>query len=84
MDSAVFLFLAAMGYVSGGTAPIIVPGTEQNYINPVPGGLVLTGIVVAVSTTALFLALTCRLYHKYHSVNLDVILIRAKAERKEK
>ena len=24
------------------------------YINPVPGGLVLTGIVVAVSTTALF------------------------------
>ena len=84
MDSAVFLFLAAMGYVNGGTAPIIVQGAEQSYINPVPGGLVLTGIVVAVSTTALFLALTCRLYQKYHSVNLDVILIRAKAERKEK
>ena len=81
MDSAVFLFLAAMGYVQGGQAPIITPGAEQAYINPVPGGLVLTGIVVAVSTTAMFLALTCRLYRKYHSVNLDVILIRAKSER---
>ena len=47
------------------------------YINPVPGGLVLTGIVVAVSTTALFLALTIRLYRQYHSVNLDVILMLA-------
>lgn len=83
MDSAVFLFLAAMGYVDGGKAPIIAQGADQAYINPVPGGLVLTGIVVAVSTTALFLALTCRLYRKYHSVNLDVILMRAKAERKE-
>ncbi len=49
-------------------------------INPVPGGLVLTGIVVAVSTTALFLALTCRLYKRYHSLNLDVILMRSKEE----
>lgn len=37
----------------------------------------LTGIVVAVSTTALFLALTIRLYRQYHSVNLDVILMLA-------
>ena len=40
--------------------------------------LVLTGIVVAVSTTALFLALTHRLYRKYHSLNLDVILMLAR------
>ena len=61
MDTAVFLFLAAMGYVDGGKAPMVEPGAEAAaYINPVPGGLVLTGIVVAVSTTALFLALTHR------------------------
>lgn len=83
MDTSVFLFLAAMGYVDGGKAPILDPGGEALYINPVPGGLVLTGIVVAVSTTALFLALTCRLYRKYHSLNLDVILMRAKRERQE-
>ena len=70
MDTAVFLFLASMGYIEGGAK-------ASQYINPVPGGLVLTGIVVAVSTTALFLALTIRLYRQYHSVNLDVILMLA-------
>ena len=84
MDTAVFLFLAAMGYVNGGKAPMGEPGAEAAaYINPVPGGLVLTGIVVAVSTTALFLALTHRLYQKYHSVNLDVILMLARRGTEE-
>ena len=76
MDTAVFLFLAAMGYMEGGQAPIIEEGKTQVFINPVPGGLVLTGIVVAVSSTALFLALTCRLYRRYHSLNLDDIRMR--------
>ena len=84
MDTAVFLFLAAMGYVDGGKAPMVEPGADAAaYINPVPGGLVLTGIVVAVSTTALFLALTHRLYQKYHSVNLDVILMLARRGTEE-
>ena len=80
MDSAVFLMLAAVGYIDGGKAPIIVDGiTDASYyINPVPGGLVLTGIVVAVSTTALFLALIQRLYYMYHTLNLDEILLLAK------
>ena len=84
MDTAVFLFLAAMGYVDGGKAPMVEPGAEAAAdINPVPGGLVLTGIVVAVSTTARFLALTHRLYQKYHSVNLDVILMLARRGTEE-
>ena len=84
MDTAVFLFLAAMGYVDGGKAAMVEPGAEAAaYINPVPGGLVLTGIVVAVSTTALFLELTHRLYQKYHSVNLDVILMLARRGTEE-
>ena len=84
MDTAVFLFLAAMVYGDGGKAPMVEPGAEAAaYINPVPGGLVLTGIVVAVSTTALFLALTHRLYQKYHSVNLDVILMLARRGTEE-
>ena len=84
MDTAVFLFLAAMCYVDGGKAPMVEPGAEAAaYINPVPGGLVLSGIGVAVSTTALFLALTHRLYQKYHSVNLDVILMLARRGTEE-
>lgn len=80
MDSAVFLMLAAVGYIDGGKAPIIANGiTDASYyINPVPGGLVLTGIVVGVSTTAVFLAMTQRLYHLYHTLNLDEILLLAK------
>lgn len=84
MDTAVYLFLAAKGYIRGKMVPIVVDGiTDASaYINPVPSGLVLTGIVVSVSTTALMLALTIRLYDRYHSLDLDEISMQAK--RKEK
>ena len=82
MDTAVYLFLAAMGYVYGRMAPIVENGVTdvEAYINPIPSGLVLTGIVVSVSVTALMLALTIRLYRKYHSLDLDEILIRIQKE----
>lgn len=82
MDTAVYLFLAAKGYINGRMVPIIVDGIQETsaYINPVPSGLVLTGIVVSVSTTALMLALTIRLYERYGSLDLDQILIRVKKE----
>ncbi|MDO5408916.1 MAG: cation:proton antiporter subunit C [Lachnospiraceae bacterium] len=84
MDTAVYLFLAAKGYIYGKMVPIVTDGVLEAsaYINPVPSGLVLTGIVVSVSTTALMLALTIRLYERYHSLNLDEILMRAKKEEK--
>lgn len=80
MDLSVFLLLASIGYDEMGKAPIIVDGIldASYYVNPVPSGLVLTGIVVAVSTTAFFLALTQRLYKQYHTLNLDEILLLAK------
>ena len=72
MDTAVYLFLASMGYIEGRLAPIIVNGVtdKTKYINPIPSGLVLTGIVVSVSVTALMLGLTVRLYRRYHSLDL--------------
>ena len=78
MDTAIYLFLAAMGYVDGRLAPIVENGVTDAdaYINPIPSGLVLTGIVVSVSVTALMLSLTIRLYRKYRSLDLDEILIR--------
>ena len=73
MDSGVFLFLASMGYIEGRQAPIITDGAAEmeRYINPVPAGLVLTGIVVSVSVTAIMLSLTIRLYKRYHTLDLD-------------
>ncbi|MBR2901886.1 MAG: cation:proton antiporter subunit C [Clostridia bacterium] len=74
MDTGVYLFLASMGYIEGGKAPILPdPNATITMINPIPSGLVLTGIVVSVSVTALMLSLTVRLYKRYHTLNLDEI-----------
>ena len=44
MDTAVYLFLAEKGFIMGRKAPIVVDGIQavENYINPVPSGLVLS------------------------------------------
>lgn len=75
MDCAIYLFLAEKGYITGRAAPIVVNGVTsvEAYINPIPSGLVLTGIVVSVSVTALMLSLTIRLYMRYHTLDLDEI-----------
>ncbi len=82
MDTAVYLFLAAQGYITGRTAPIVVDGVQKvsEYINPIPSGLVLTGIVVSVSSSALLLSLTVCLYRRYHSLDFDKITMAVKKE----
>ena len=100
MDTAIYLFLASKGYITGRIAPIVserlgdtnvaayqagtmVPNIN-NYVNPVPAGLVLTGIVVSVSFTAFFLALAVRLYREYHTLDLhEIISIMNKEENEE-
>ncbi|MBP5490684.1 MAG: NADH-quinone oxidoreductase subunit K [Lachnospiraceae bacterium] len=85
MDTAVYLFLASMGYISGRLAPIITDGDTdaRKYVNPIPSGLVLTGIVVSVSVTALMLALTIRLYRRYRTLDIDEITLLARQEHNE-
>ena len=85
MDTAVFLFLTSIGYIRGKLAPIVTEGagSYQDYVNPIPAGLVLTGIVVSVSVTAVMLALTVRLYQRYHTLNLDEIYMQALREQEE-
>ena len=72
-DSAIFLYLASKGYISGRKAPIVENGitSMEAYINPIPAGLVLTGIVVSVASAAVMMALTVRLYARYHTLDLD-------------
>lgn len=84
MDTASCLLLTSMGYIKGRTAPIIVDGVTDvsHYANPLPAGLVLTGIVVSVSVTAVMLALTVRLYQRYHTLDLDEIYMMARQEEK--
>lgn len=82
MDTAIYLFLAEKGYITGRIAPIVVDGIQdvETYINPIPSGLVLTGIVVSVSVSALMLSLTIRLYKRYHTLDLDEISARLRRE----
>jgi multicomponent Na+:H+ antiporter subunit C len=82
MDTAIYLFLAAKGYIEGKLAPIIVNGdlAMETYINPIPSSLVLTGIVVSVSVTAISLSLVQRLYRKYNTLNIDEIMFKAGQE----
>lgn len=82
MDTAVYLFLAEKGYIAGRLAPIVVDGVRdvEAYINPIPSGLVLTGIVVSVSVSALMLSLTVRLYRRYHTLDLDEISAKLRKE----
>ncbi len=83
MDTGVYLFLASMGYIEDKLSPIVPPTGPVDphaYINPIPTGLVLTGIVVSVSFSALMLALTVRLYKKYRTLDLDEIYARCDRE----
>ena len=72
MESAIFLFFVAIGYIDGGSAPILgLP--DLQYINPLPSALILTGIVVSVSVTAFALSLVVKLHQHYGTVDADEI-----------
>ena len=76
MDSAAFLMLASRGMIAGRTAAILTDGGANTalYVNPIPAGLVLTGIVVSVSVSAFSLALVQRIYGTYGTVDMREIL----------
>lgn len=81
MDSATFLFLAANGYIQGRIAPFAVVGeqaTVETFVNPIPAGLVLTGIVVSVSVSAFSFALSYRLNQRFGTLDVDEILFLAR------
>jgi len=57
METSVFFFYISIGYLDKGIAPIGVGSADPaRMVNPIPQALILTGIVVAVSVTALALS----------------------------
>jgi multicomponent Na+:H+ antiporter subunit C len=74
IDAGIHLLFVAVGYISGGTAPIFSPGNENagaRMVDPVPQALVLTAIVIGFAVTALALSLVIRLYKHHHTANID-------------
>jgi len=82
---AVYLFLGTKGYVTGRAPPIIVDGIQDVtlYANPIPAGMILTGIVISFSVMAFSLALIVSLYKRYETLYLDEIMLRVVQEEAE-
>jgi len=72
-QTSVFLFFISIAYVKGGAAPILWEDTAL-YSNPLPHVLILTAIVVAVSTTAVALALAIKIYKEFGTVEEEEVL----------
>ena len=63
VDTGVHLMIVSIGYVMGGTAPILdgeVPAGAP-FVDPVPSALVLTAIVIGLAVTSLMLTYVVRL-----------------------
>jgi multicomponent Na+:H+ antiporter subunit C len=79
IDAGIHLLFIAIGYISGGTAPIFSPAGEKIVANggimvdPVPQALVLTAIVIGFAVTAVALSLVIRLYRHHHTARIDQI-----------
>ncbi len=71
-ETGLHLVMIAVGYVRGGTAPILDNVTAAGQtVDPVPQALVLTAIVIGVAVNALLLALIIRLYRKKGTLNVE-------------
>ena len=82
-QTSLFLLYISLGWVEGGTAPIIMKNTSEAvlYANPLPHVLILTAIVVGVATTALGLALVLKIHDAFGSIEEDDLLTEKRSDR---
>lgn len=73
LESAVNLFIVALGYREGGVAPIFTLAPSELMVLPTPQALVLTSIVIGVATSALVLSFAMVLHRRYGTVEIDRI-----------
>ena len=76
MDTGIHMVMVSIGYVTGGTAPIIndaVPMSEavNRVVDPVPSALVLTAIVIGLGVTAVMLSFAVRIYKARQTLMID-------------
>ena len=76
LDTGIHMVMVSIGYVTGGTAPIIndaMPMTEavNRIVDPVPSALVLTSIVIGLGVTAVMLSFAVRIYRTRRTLMID-------------
>ena len=75
-DTGIHMVMVSIGYVTGGTAPIIndavpIADAVNRVVDPVPSALVLTAIVIGLGVTAVMLAFAVRIYKARNTLNID-------------
>ena len=72
-DTGVHLIMLSIGYITGGTAPIIEKLTDIGavYVDPVPQALILTAIVIGLGVTAFMLTYAVKMYEKRGTLEID-------------
>ncbi len=76
IDTGIHMVMVSIGYITGGTAPIInedVPVAEalSRVVDPVPSALVLTAIVIGLGVTAVMLSYAVRIYQAKKSLSIE-------------
>ena len=72
-DLGIHIIMISVGYIAGGTAPIISSLSEAgvSYVDPVPQALVLTAIVIGLGITAFMLTYAVNMYNKKGTLEID-------------
>jgi multicomponent Na+:H+ antiporter subunit C len=74
MQSSTYVLLLSVGYRNGGTIPIYSDvSTRVRTVDPVVHALVLTDLVVAVTISALLLALAIQAHRRTGSLDPDSV-----------
>ncbi len=79
IDTGIQIVIVVLGYVSGGTAPIIDRALSTSEaplraVDPIPSALVVTAIVIGLAVTAVFLAYAIRLYDSKKTLSIDAFM----------
>lgn len=78
MGTGTHIVIVAIGYVAGGTAPIIdrtlsVSEAASRAVDPIPSALVVTAIVIGMAVTAMMLAYAIRIYDTKKTLSIDAL-----------
>ena len=76
IDTGIHMVMVALGYITGGTAPIFddvvkVTDASVNIVDPVPSAPVLTAIVIGLGVTAIMLSYAVQIYKAKNSLSID-------------
>lgn len=73
VDSGIAIVVVSLGYVKGGTAPILDDDAEASaiFVDPVNAALAVTAIVIGFAVTAITLAHAVRLYRLHGTLDVE-------------